>query len=216
MSKIVFGILFFVLAATVFADSNNTIKDTIQDSTKVTISRRDIEKMPVVNVTVGFESSAIKYGEMIPKKYTCDGENISPPIKIEEISNVFKSIAIVCYDPDAPGGDWVHWIIYNIPPEIKELPENIEKTIRPDLGLGKISIQPIQGSNDFGKIGYGGPCSPIGRAHRYFFRLYALYEVLEFDDAEIQKGITRGMLFKAMGGRVESVLMGRYERYMNY
>jgi Raf kinase inhibitor-like YbhB/YbcL family protein len=137
---------------------------------------------------------------MIPKQYTCDGENISPPLSWEGIPDGAKSIALICDDPDAPRGTWVHWVLYNLSPGTKSLPEKVP--------AGKAAGGGVQGSNDFGDAGYGGPCPP-GGTHRYFFRLYAL-------DAMLQPGgeVTKARLLEAMEGHVmaQGELMGKYER----
>jgi len=161
-----------------------------------------------------FKSPLFKHGQSIPAIYTCDSIDISPSIIVGLKQEGPKSFALICDDPDAPRGTWVHWVIFNLPARHLTLPQNINKVIRPDIGQDSTDIQPIQGINDFGKIGYGGPCPPIGPAHRYFFKLYALDTVLEFDKADIQKGVTKDMLLKAMEGHIlaESVLMGKYKR----
>jgi Raf kinase inhibitor-like YbhB/YbcL family protein len=146
-------------------------------------------------------SSAFDEGAMIPEKYTCDGIDISPPLKWSSVPGETKSYAIICDDPDAPMGTWVHWVIYNLPADINELSENI-----PTLEILQNGAK--QGRNDFGNIGYGGPCPP-GGTHRYYFKIYALS-----DELDIRTGITKSKLLKAMEGRIlsEGQLMGRYER----
>ncbi|HHF51397.1 MAG TPA: YbhB/YbcL family Raf kinase inhibitor-like protein, partial [Candidatus Aminicenantes bacterium] len=109
---------------------------------------------------IEIKSDVFDQGGMIPEKYTCDGDNISPPLSWDLVPEETKSIAVICDDPDAPVGTWVHWVVYNIPPEIKELKENITPEREMDNGG-------VQGMNDFKKIGYGGPCPPSG-THRYF------------------------------------------------
>lgn len=109
-------------------------------------------------------SPAFKHGEPIPKKYTCDGENMNPPLVISDVPEGTQSLVLIVDDPDAPGKTWVHWVIYNINPEIREIPENAVKAALGD-----------NGKNDFGKIGYGGPCPPPPTgSHTYKFKLYAL------------------------------------------
>ena len=138
---------------------------------------------------------------MIPKKYTCDGQNVSPPLSWSPIPSGTKSIAILCEDPDAPAGIWVHWVMYNIPPDATGLSESV-----PSDKVLKDGAK--QGINDFRKIGYGGPCPP-GGTHRYFFKIYALDISLA-----AEPGITRNDLLKAMEGHVlgQGQLMGRYKR----
>lgn len=146
-------------------------------------------------------SSAFEEGAMIPKKYTCDAVDISPPLKWANVPEAAKTIAIICDDPDAPVGTWVHWVLFNLPAKITELPENIP----PDKTL---SNGARQGTSDFGRIGYGGPCPP-GGTHRYNFKVYALDKELEN-----KPGITKAELLKAMEGHIlaEGQLMGRYKR----
>lgn len=146
-------------------------------------------------------SSAFKEGAVIPRKYTCDGSDFSPPLNWDNVPAQAKSLALIVDDPDAPMGTWVHWVIFNIPPKTTELPENVPaKESLPDGAL--------QGKNDFRNYGYGGPCPP-GGTHRYFFRLYALDTVLE-----LKAGCTKPQLLKAMSGHIigEGQLMGRYSR----
>jgi len=146
-------------------------------------------------------SSAFEEGGLIPSKYTCDGANVSPPLRWEAVPEGTKSIALISDDPDAPVGIWVHWVIFNLPADTKELPENVP----PDKTLPSGARQ---GINDFRKIGYGGPCPPSG-THRYFFKIYALDTVLD-----LPAGATKGDLLKAMEGHIlgEGKLMGQYKR----
>ena len=146
-------------------------------------------------------SPAFKEGEMIPKKYTCDGENVSPPLKWDSVPEGVKSLALISDDPDAPMGTWVHWVIFNIPPSVTELSENIPSKEILDNGAK-------QGTTDFGRVGYGGPCPP-GGTHRYFFKLYALDTELA-----LRSGTTKKELLKAMERHIlaEGQLMGKYKR----
>jgi Raf kinase inhibitor-like YbhB/YbcL family protein len=148
------------------------------------------------------KSSAFKTGEMIPGKYTCDNIDISPPLEWTYGPAGTKTYAIICDDPDAPMGTWVHWVIFNIPGNILALTENTPKKDVLDNGS-------MQGRNDFGKTGYGGPCPPRG-THRYFFKIYALDTELD-----TKSGITKKELLKAMEGHVlaEGELVGRYARF---
>src|SRR6266536_5665589 len=111
-------------------------------------------------------SAAFKEGQPIPRQYTCDGVNISPPLEWTGVPKTAKTVAIIADDPDAPSGTWVHWVVYDLPAENIGLVENLPAT--ENLKAGG-----FQGNNDFGKIGYGGPCPPSG-THRYFFKIYAL------------------------------------------
>ena len=146
-------------------------------------------------------STAFTEGGMIPKKYTCDDRDISPQLSWSGVPAGAKSLALICDDPDAPVGTWVHWVVYNIPPSEKGLPE--QATAEKGLPAGT-----RQGINDFRKKDYGGPCPP-GGTHRYFFKVYALDAQLTLGD-----GARKQDLLKAMEGHVlgQGQLMGRYKR----
>jgi Raf kinase inhibitor-like YbhB/YbcL family protein len=154
-------------------------------------------------VTMAFEltSTAFGNGEVIAQQYTCDGPDISPPLKWIDPPAGTKSLALICDDPDAPVGIWVHWVIYGLSPDTRELSEGVPKEEMLENGR--------QGKNDFGRIGYGGPCPPRGPAHRYFFTLYALNI-----ETDLSPGMTKAQLLKAMEGHIlaEAKLMGRYGR----
>jgi Raf kinase inhibitor-like YbhB/YbcL family protein len=147
-------------------------------------------------------SSSFAEGQPIPSKYTCDGENISPPLSWDKAPDSVESFALVCDDPDAPAGTWVHWVLYDLPATIRDLPEATE-TKEEVLNGGR------QGRNDFKQIGYGGPCPPKGRPHRYYFKLYALDRELN-----LKSGATKGEVENAMKGHIlaEGALMGTYKR----
>ncbi|MEW6354830.1 MAG: YbhB/YbcL family Raf kinase inhibitor-like protein [Planctomycetota bacterium] len=146
-------------------------------------------------------STAFEEGGMIPKKYTCDGSDVSPPLAWTGAPEGTKSIALISDDPDAPVGTWVHWVIFNIPPKTTGLPENVPPG--PELSSGA-----RQGETDFGRIEYGGPCPPSG-THRYYFRIYALDAMLD-----LESGATKAQLLAAMKGHVlaQGELMGKYRR----
>jgi hypothetical protein len=146
-------------------------------------------------------SNAFKEGEMIPRQYTCDGKDISPPLTWTGVPQETKSMALICDDPDAPVGTWVHWVLFNLPPTSSSLPEGVSSSKSLDSGAK-------HGKNDFIKFGYGGPCPP-GGTHRYYFKLYALDSMLTLDS-----GISKADLVKAMQGHIlaEGQLMGRYKR----
>ena len=150
---------------------------------------------------IKIKSPAFVPGGKIPGKYTCDGMDISPPLAWTSGPEGTKTFALICDDPDAPVGTWVHWVLFNLPADIIELRENVPPERELESGAK-------QGMNDFRKIGYGGPCPP-GGIHRYYFKLYAL-------DTEInlEAGATKSELLKAMEGHIlaEGQLMGRYER----
>lgn len=146
-------------------------------------------------------STAFEEGGMIPKKYTCDGEDVSPPLAWTGIPEGTRTLALISDDPDAPMGTWVHWVLFNIPPDTKGLPE----AVPPDEMLENGARH---GITDFRRIGYGGPCPPAG-THRYFFKLYALDTGLD-----LKAGSSKKQLMEAMEGHVlaEGQLMGRYSR----
>ena len=121
-------------------------------------------------------SGAFQDGQTIPTQHTADGTDTSPPLKWENQPDRTKSLALICEDPDAPGKTWIHWVIFNIPPETRELNEGV-------LPQEVLPGGALQGTNDFGNVGYGGPSPPRGKPHRYFFRLYALDKQLELPAA---------------------------------
>jgi len=140
-------------------------------------------------------------GGMIPSKYTCDGEDISPPIEWDGIPDGTQSIALISDDPDAPMGTWVHWVLYNLPADARRLDEDIPAS-------EVLANGAKQGTTDFGRVGYGGPCPPSG-THRYFFKVYALNAQIE-----LIKAATKEQLLNAMEGHIlaEGQLMGKYKR----
>jgi Raf kinase inhibitor-like YbhB/YbcL family protein len=138
----------------------------------------------------------------IPRQYTGDGTDRSPPLAWSEPPPGTLSLALVCDDPDAPRGTWVHWVLFNLPAQARELEEGVPAT--ETLGNGA-----KQGRNDFGNLGYGGPAPPRGKPHRYFFKLYALDVALD-----LPPGATKAHLLQAMKGHVlaEGQLVGSYGR----
>jgi Raf kinase inhibitor-like YbhB/YbcL family protein len=150
---------------------------------------------------MNISSPAITEGGQIPSKYTCDGQDVSPPLEWRDFPAGTKSFALICDDPDAPGGDWVHWVVYNIPAAVPRLDENVRRD-------PEFANRMRQGNNDWPRIGYGGPCPPSG-THRYFFKLYALDTILD-----LRPGATKAQLLKAMQGHVlaEATLIGKYRR----
>lgn len=146
-------------------------------------------------------SMAFENGGMIPVKYTCKGEDISPDIKWENAPAGTKSFALICEDPDAPGGVWDHWILYNIPATVHELKEGYSKV--PEIPGGS-----RQGKNSWGKTSYGGPCPPSG-THRYFFKLYAISSMLN-----LKGGATKSEVLQAMENHVlaKVELMGTFKK----
>lgn len=153
-------------------------------------------------MTFGLTSTAFADGQPIPRRHTGEGEDLSPPLAWTGAPAGTRAFALIADDPDAPSGDWVHWVLYDIPPETAGLDEGIPAAPRV-LGTAR------HGSTDNGTPGYGGPMPPRGRPHRYFFKLYAL-------DREIGQppGLTKRQLLRAMQGHVlaEAQLMGTYQR----
>jgi Raf kinase inhibitor-like YbhB/YbcL family protein len=164
------------------------------DNMAKTTMQMDVEAMQVL-------SSAFKEEEMIPRQYTCDGEDISPPLSWEAGPEATQSIALIVDDPDAPRGTFVHWVLYDLPGNVRELPEDVpsDKTL-PNGGK--------QGVNSAGTIGYSGPCPPSG-THRYFFKVYAL-------DAptNLPPGKSKDDLLQVMDGHIlaQGQIMGTYRR----
>lgn len=152
-------------------------------------------------MTIEIKSNSFKNGGLIPKQFTCDGKNVSPQLSWTNYPEGTKSFALICDDPDAPVGTWVHWVIYNIPANINELEESFPTQKNLLHGIK-------QGTNDFRKIGYGGPCPPSG-THRYFFKIYALDKILDLD-----AGATKKQLLDAMEGHILAMgeLIGKYKR----
>ncbi len=148
------------------------------------------------------ESSAFDNGTPIPAKHTWDTEGLSPPLKWGSPPEGTQSWALICDDPDAPMGTWVHWVLFNLPAEARELPEGLPTD-------GELETGGRQGKNDFARLGYGGPCPPHGKRHRYVFRLYALDTSLTLDP-----GASKSDVLKAMEGHVlgQGELMGTYSR----
>ena len=147
-------------------------------------------------------STAFSNGGEIPRKFTCSGENVSPALACSDVPAKAHSLALIADDPDAPGGTWTHWVIWNIPAQAASLPEAVPANESLDNGAR-------QGRNDFGRIGYGGPCPPPGRPHRYFFRAYALGDVLD-----LKPGAGRSELESALKPHVlaQAEWMGLFKR----
>jgi len=159
------------------------------------------EKERPAAVPFALTSTAFAEGEPIPSKYTCDGEDISPPLQWRDVPEGTRSFALIADDPDAPRGTWDHWLLYNLPAEARNLPEGVPAE-------AELSDGSRHGQNSWSRLGYGGPCPPSG-THRYFFKLYALDTLLELD-----AGASKERLSQAMEGHVlaEAVLMGVYTR----
>jgi hypothetical protein len=153
---------------------------------------REEKKMAEMSIS----SPAFENNGTVPQKYTCDGSDINPPLKITGIPSSAKSMALIVDDPDAPAGIWVHWLVWNIDPGTPEIKEN------------SVPSGAVQGLNDFRKKDYGGPCPPSG-THRYFFKLYALDKRLD-----LKSGASKADLEKTMAGHIvgQAELVGLYSR----
>ncbi len=156
---------------------------------------------PGVGEAIELTSAAFGQGSAIPRQYTCDGADLSPPLGWSGVPAGARSLALVVDDPDARG-TWVHWVVYGIPADVSGLPEGASS------GIGGIPGA-ADGTNDFKRTGYGGPCPPNGPAHRYFFKLFALGTVLE-----LAPSATKSELLRAMEGNIvaQGSLMGTYKR----
>jgi Raf kinase inhibitor-like YbhB/YbcL family protein len=157
----------------------------------------DEEPLPSGAAAPGFafSDSAVTEGEAIDSRYTCDGEDVSPALAWEGVPEEAAELALVVEDPDAPGGTFTHWLVYGLDPGETQLPEGAEPA--------------LQGTNDFGRVGYGGPCPPGGETHRYAFRLLALDQALD-----LEEGASRDDLLGAVEGHVlaEATLTAPYTR----
>ena len=156
------------------------------------------ETKPMMTLT----STAFSSGRPIPTKYTCDGADISPPLKWQGVPEGAKSLALICDDPDAPVGTWVHWVLYDLPTATTELTEKVATT---DTLPGGAK----QGLNDFKRTGYGGPCPPPGKPHRYFFKIYALDMA-----TALKPRASKADVLRAIDGHIlaQGELMGTYQR----
>jgi len=163
--------------------------------------KEDSEKTGGAQMALKITSPAFEEGGMMPSQFTCDGEDVSPSLSWTGVPEKTKSIALICDDPDAPMGTWVHWVLFNLPPEVTELAEAIPHG-------DTLANGARQGVTSFGEHGYGGPCPPSG-THRYFFKLYALDTMLTIDVKS-----SKDDLVAAMEGHIlsEGQLMGKYKR----
>ncbi|MFL6333941.1 MAG: YbhB/YbcL family Raf kinase inhibitor-like protein [Pyrinomonadaceae bacterium] len=148
-------------------------------------------------------SAAFAEGGMLPPRFTCDGDGVSPPLAWEDVPDGTLGFALLCEDPDAPSGLFTHWVLYNLPAGARELAEGVPKD-------AVLSIGAHQGTNSFGDVGYGGACPPRGHGeHRYIFKLYALDA-----DPALEPGARREQLLDALRNHVlaEAHLTGKYRR----
>ena len=150
---------------------------------------------------LALRSSAFKEAEAIPAKYTCEGKNVSPPLRWANVPAAAQSLVLLLEDPDAPAGTFTHWLLYNLPPAIDMLPEALPSIL-------KLANGERHAKNDFGITGYGGPCPPQG-AHRYFFRIFALDIQLPLEAGAPYQEVRRAMESHILA---RGELMGRYEK----
>jgi len=162
---------------------------------KVNHKNQQDDIIPMIGNMI-IRSPSFQNNGLIPLKYTCDGEDINPPLEIGGVPESAKSLALIVDDPDAPMGTWVHWVVWNISPETKQIEE------------GMVPEGVMEGMTDFGRAGYGGPCPPSG-THRYFFKLYALDTELNLDNSATKEDVE-----EAMKGHIldSAVLIGLYKR----
>ncbi|MBI1976506.1 MAG: YbhB/YbcL family Raf kinase inhibitor-like protein [Candidatus Omnitrophica bacterium] len=153
-------------------------------------------------VAMQLTSSAFKANQPIPRQYTCEGKDLSPALQWMDPPAGMKSFALISDDPDAPMGTWVHWVVWNLPADLRGLPEGVAKE-------AKLPDGTAQGITDFGRTGYGGPCPPPGKPHRYFFKLYALDTMLH-----LPSNIRKRELEAAMKEHIlaQAELVGLYQR----
>lgn len=195
--------LCFVFFAGCQFESNNTMPEKVENQPTSTEEKKTMATEPKeTSISFTLTSSVFNSGNIIPTQFTCSGANLSPPLSWTGAPQSTKSFAIICDDPDAPAGTWVHWVYFNIPDSVSSLDEGLKA----DETLEDNSIQ---GLNDFQKPGYGGPCPPPGSPHRYYFKLYALDTMLN-----LQTGAKKEDLITAMKGHIlaNTELMGTFSR----
>lgn len=182
--------LFFIFAALLILTVAGLMVFNRQQSNDQPISNQDKP------MALALTSSAFTNQAAIPTKYTCDGEDINPPLAFQNVPQNTKSLALIVDDPDAPAKVWVHWVVFNIKPDTSQIAE------------GSLPPGSILGTTDFGKTGWGGPCPPSGQ-HRYFFKLYALDAPLD-----LQQGASKEQVEAAMQGHIieQAELVGLYQR----
>lgn len=155
-----------------------------------------------VKMALNISSSAFEEGSRIPSKYSCQGEDVSPPLRWGEPPSGTQSFVLIMDDPDAPGGIFTHWVLFNLPSATQQLQEAIPST-------AQLSDGSLQGENDFSKIGYGGPCPPSGRPHQYRFTVYGLDRMLD-----LKAGASKKQVLEAMEGHIlgQGQLTGSFQR----
>src|SRR5260370_32681855 len=153
-------------------------------------------------MAVDLPGTAFREGQTIPGQSPADGKDVSPPLKWSNPPATTKSFALICEDPDAPRGTWTHWVLFNLPPSCRELPEGVP-------ALDTLPDGSHQGTNDFGKVGYGGPAPPPGKPHRYFFKIYP-----PDSKPNLKAGANKTDVERAMKGPIlgQAELVGRHRR----
>lgn len=148
------------------------------------------------DMSISISSTAFKESDQIPRLYTCDDQNVSPPLAWTGVPTSTVSLAVIMDDPDAPSGTWVHWVLFNLPADTSGL-------VQGKNGGG------VEGKNDFGRLGYGGPCPPRGSTHRYYIKVYALDSKLD-----LKPGASKAQVESGMRGHIlaQGQLMGKYGR----
>jgi Raf kinase inhibitor-like YbhB/YbcL family protein len=163
---------------------------------------KNVEPSPKADAAkIEVTSTAFEDGQPVPEKYSGQGDNVSPPLQWSDVPQQTKSLALICEDPDSPSGTFTHWLVYNLPPTTASLDENVPKGQSMVYGF-------LQGKNDFGNVGYGGPAPPAGKVHHYLFKVYALDIILL-----VPAGGDRSDLLSAMNGHIigEGDLTGTFE-----
>jgi hypothetical protein len=206
MEKRTIIIVFLIATLAVFLFGCNNINqiktnqansgNNLENNAIIVTDDNNSNNLEVKNMTLTIQSDAFENNGMIPSKYTCKGSNVNPPLQILGIPKGAKSLALIVDDPDAPSGDWVHWVVFNINPKTTSINEN------------SVPSGAILGRNDFSKILWGGPCPPSG-THRYFFKLYALDSMLL-----LARGATKSELLIAMDGHIieKTELVGLFKK----
>lgn len=192
------SVLLLGACATPLTETTEALVEVTEASDQATPPSEDPSEAMDTASPLELSSTAFAGGEPIPVRYSCDGEDISPPLAWSDPPEDTQSLALIMDDPDAPGGTWDHWIVFNIPADMRALPEAVS--------AGNVSAK--FGKNSWGRNNYGGPCPP-GGTHRYFFKLYALDTSLGLD-----KNANKGQVLAAMNGHIlaETELMGTFSR----
>ncbi len=166
-------------------------------------NKKEVREHLEVSSAVRVITTSFEAGEYIPDKYTCQGEDLSPALNWEGYPENVKSFVLIVEDPDAPIGTFYHWVLYDIPPDINSLPEGITNEALKAKGI-KV------GTNDFRRLGYGGPCPPPGNPHRYFFKVFAL----DIESVGLPEGANARQVLKAIEGHViaQGDIYGLYKR----